>query len=467
MTYRFYFTPRPPLSFYDADMEPWQIQRPKIHAVLVCKEDAHAMIELILNLISQGISYVWLVDNASDRPLPYEALEMLEQLGHLNFRVDPRKFVQKRAYRYTSQYARLKGADWIMAVDMDEFPYSTELGTLQNYLTLQDPEVCSIASPFRLFGSYGRSDQPNSLVHGFLGRADSTILKPQASGYKTISRMSCTMWMAVHHAGVFPRYKNMGYNALHGFPNDPSPMLDERAEKQTPDIVTNHYRSQSRRFFLEVKQTRGNAINNGKVRDEKSFLRGNFNHTIDTILLHKVQTRFPSLYLDDRGESLALMPNDDYSNPWPMENIQSALDELQRHQVLAIMNADDALPDTLGLAVRNAAILDATFDCIVRVAPGHVTSVQEYSKLLRFCKAETAIPYTVPYEQYVANTRKKYQDKYDGFVVFEDSRTILQYGTETAGLRRAATAAKKWQDWTEGVERGRVRVIQSGASVKS
>ena len=479
MGYRYFFTPIPPLSLPDA-IEPWEVPRTKLHAIVMCKEDGHAIVELVLNLISQGVSYVWVVDNMSQRPVPLEAFELLKERGYVHFHRDGHRFVQKRAYRYVSQYARWSGADWIMPVDADEFPYATQVGSLEAYLKLLDPEVCSVASPFRLFGSDGRENQPNSMVHGFVGRANNTLIEAQDSAYKTISRMHCTLWMAIHHSAVIPRYKLRGYNALHGFRNDPSPILDGRSELFTPDLITNHYRSQSRRFFLDVKANRGNAINNGKVRNEGNFQRGDFNHTIDTRLRHKVQERFPSLYQPD----MAYGSNLDYSSPWPLENIQAALDELDRHQVLVLMDASDAtLPDALSHATRNAAILDPTFDCMVRVAPGHVQSVLN-SKLLQFCvvsmfpdsstttttSSQLLHSSAASFDHFVTTMISRYEDRYKGFVILYEG-ALLTYGMETAPMRRAAMTSSSdtthpsdaWQPWTEGVERGRVSVIASSS----
>jgi hypothetical protein len=158
---------------------------------------------------------------------------------------------------------------------------------------------------------------------------------------------------------------------------------------------------------------------------------------------------------------LAYQPNRDYSSPWPLENIKAALDELERHQALVIMDADATLPDTLSHATRNAAILDPTLDCIVRVPPGHVQSVID-SKILRFCHAYQAFPDTQSFDDFVAAMMSKYEAHYKGFVVLYEG-TLLQYGMETARMRRAAIQAMRWQLWTEGVEMGTVKVIQSVA----
>lgn len=444
---------KPPLEL-PLQLEPWQLPSIKVYAVLFFKEESHALVEVLLHLFSQGVDHVILVDNMSQHPLPLKEFQLFGGEEFVTLRHDRHSMAQKRAYRSASQLARWKGADWLLAVDADEFPWATQLGSISNYLALRDPEVCTIAIPFRFFGSDGREEQPNSLIHGFVGRANHTLQKAQRLAYKTVARVSCTLWMAIHHAAVWPRFRQQSYAATDGFPRNEAPILDDRTERVIPDLVTNHYRTQSHRFFLDIKQTRGRPNNNGKVRDERAFRGGDSNDTMDFALVHKTQARFPSLY----QPVLALQPNHNYTSPWPLSNVQAAIEELKRHQVLVIMDADQTYPDTLATATRNAAILDPTVDCVVRVPPGHVQSIIN-SNLLKFCKAFVAFPETQSWKDFVQTTIGRYASHYQGFIVME-SQTRLRMGMETAPMRRAAMVpGSKWKEWTEGVETGRVWVV--------
>jgi len=428
--------PQPPLTL--PSLEPWQLPRTKVHAVLFFKEESHALVEVLLNLYSQGLDHVVLVDNMSVHPLPYNVIDLLRRKNFVTLWHDPHKMAQKRAYAKASQLSRWKGADWLIAVDADEFPYATQLGRLQAYLTLRDSEVCSIAIPFRMFGSDGREEQPNSLVHGFVWRSNTTLKVP---AYKTVSRMGCTLWMAIHHAGILPKDALNRFSAIAGFDRDDSPTVDERLEAVAPDLVTNHYRYQSHKFYLDIKGTRGKSLAVDPQRDETTFRAGNHNHTLDFTLRDKVMARFPSLYgpADKGKDDLALQSNLNYTSPWPLKNVQAALQELERHQVLVIMDADNTLPDTLGIATRNAAILDPTLDCVVRVPPGHVESVI-HSKLLVLCKAVEAHPETQSWQDFVQAMVHTYQSHYKGFVAVPQ-HVRLPEGLETAPLRKAAIAA--------------------------
>lgn len=497
IVYRQLLIPQPPLSLPpQQQFEPWELPsaHTKIHAISVFKEESHALVEVLLNLYSQGVDHVLLIDNMSEHELPMDVLNLMSEMGFVTLKHQRGQMIQKPAFRWATQWSRWHGADWILHFDMDEFPYATQLGSVQSYLALRDPEVCSVAFPWRLFASDGRDEQPNSIVHGFVGRFNFTKQRAQTTAYKTAARTSCSLlWMAIHHAAMLPRDSLRGYAATSGFPRQDSPKLDARTEEIVPDVLINHYRVQSRQFFLQIKQHRGLPNNNGKKRDEKSFRGGDKNDISDYHLIHKVDARFPSLYYGQQqhdggpgDHDLALQPNTNFTSPWPLSNVKAALQELKRHQVLVIMDADTSLPDVLAKATRNAAILDPTLDCVVRVPPGHVRAVQN-SQVLQFCKAYEAFPETSTdtptqssssssWNLFVQARIQEYSDKYQGFAIM-DVDVRLAYGMETAPLRRAAIAAaaagttplslsspsSSWQIWTppeEGmVEAGTIRVV--------
>lgn len=486
-------TPLEPLTL--PQVQPWEFPlQPKfLSAVVFFKEESHALVELVLHLISQGFDHVFLVDNMSDHPLPLDALKEFQRQGYVTLTHDSRSMAQKPAYADATQRARMRGYEWLMAVDADEFPWATQLGSIRNYLLLRDEEVCTVAAPFRLYGSDGREDQPNSLLQGFVGRTNSTLELPSKSGYKTMARLHCTMWMAVHHAALFPRHKLRGYAATSGFPRNDSPMLDYRTEGsnapdsivKVPDVLVNHYRRQSHRFFLDIKQFRGKPNNNNNVRDEKTFREGDRNHTQEYILANRARHRFGALYnsnpqeqIQDRQRiqqdsptELAWKVNYNYTSPWPMENVLQALNQLRRHQVLAIIDADSTLPDALAKATRNAAILDPTIDCVAWVPPGHAKSVED-SKLTKFCKTVEAHSETQSFMDFVtakvtstavstSTTKGKlsFSSLYQGYMVL-DQQVILSYGTDTALMRMAAIASTNgWTEWKDGLDSGIVKLI--------
>jgi len=439
---------------------PWELPAESLQASLLFRDESHNLVELLIHLFSQGFTHVRLINNLSSKPLPMDVIHELEQRGMVTYVESKGRSEHKRTGRWASQHLRWNGADWIMGVDADEFPWATKVGSLQNYVVLQDDEVCSIAGPMRLFGSDGREEQPNSATQGFLSRRDMSAGSTEGvvkHPYKTVGRMSCTLWIAIHHMAKFPKFSELGYASIRGFPNNERPEIDANVEgeENTPDFVVTHYRTQSRSYYLNVKVPRGFAVyhkQGAKVRDASTFARDDVHQIKDEALAVRARQRFPALY--GTGD-LALQTNSDFTSPWPMKNVMAALDQVSRHQVLAILDASDSAPDTLARATRNAAILDPTWDCVVRVAPGHVKSALE-SKVTRLCATKMAD--TLSWSEFVQRTTHQYRNKYKGFVSM-DKDARLSLGYDTSNLRLAAIDNTQQRDWKEGTETGTVRLL--------
>ena len=74
--------------------------------------------------------------------------------------------------------------------------------------------------------------------------------------------------------------------------------------------------------------------------------------------------------------------------------------------------ASTGLPDQLGLALRNAAMLDPTWDCIVRVPPGSVVSVIG-SGLTKLCATKEA---KGSWNDFVRSATYKYGNEYSALL---------------------------------------------------
>jgi hypothetical protein len=150
------------------------------------------------------------------------------------------------------------------------------------------------------------------------------------------------------------------------------------------------------------------------------------------------------------------------------ENTVKALEQLARHQGLAILDGASGIPGELGSAFRNAAILDPTWDCIVRVPSGHVVSVVG-SGLTKLCATREAMEDT-DFNNFVATTVQHYGDKYSSYAAM-DAEAVLAVQADTAGLREAAkvVTSTQWQDWipenkANHVDAGRIRLVPNSLS---
>jgi len=440
LTTHLLLSPQPPLAL--PTTEPWQLPKESLGAIIVFKEESHSIIENLLHLYSQGFSHIRLVDNNSRRELPRQALKELEKQGLIRLTSDKRRRIQKWVTFTAFQWLRFS-ADWILPVDADEFPHATRLGSLLNYLVLKDDEVCAIAMPMFFFGSSGRKEQPNSILQGFTRRRDFAVHGEPTLGYKTVSRARCSMWAAIHHSAPIPsKTLRSSYNSNIGLSRKRKPKSDQSTERNMPDAVINHYRTQSEHFYEQIKCTRGDAMlkSTAKSRSMAIFHANNKldNALLDERLAKVSRGRFPSLYgkITDEASSLVFQSNEQLTNPWSYESIMAAFRELRRHQGLAILNAaDSGLPDQFGRTLRNAAMLDPTWDCIVRVPPGHVMTVVT-SGLAKLCATREATE-ALDFAGFVQDTVNQYTSQYDAFVAMEND-ILLPEGFDTTGLREDA-----------------------------
>ena len=101
------------------------------------------------------------------------------------------------------------------------------------------------------------------------------------------------------------------------------------------DAGINHYKTQSAHFYNETKVKRSDSVFGYNHRNMSVFYehQKHCNGKTDTSLARSALSRFPSLY--DNVQSLGI--NDALTNPWPIENVRLALDELSTHQGLAII----------------------------------------------------------------------------------------------------------------------------------
>lgn len=98
----------------------------------------------------------------------------------------------------------------------DEFLVQQKLLFILKWLVLKDEEVCSVAIPFILFGDSGRKYQPNSIPR--LCETKRLFSAGKGPQYKTASRISCTLYPAIHHLAPFPSQRLRAYSSSNNFP---------------------------------------------------------------------------------------------------------------------------------------------------------------------------------------------------------------------------------------------------------
>ena len=217
-----------------------------------------------------------------------EILDILAAQGllrHIRQQVDPGKSVQWKALQTLSQQRMLKGHDWCLFSDVDEFPviHSGER-RLPDAIAAMDDKVEAIALPWRLFGANGvASFQDQPVTAQFTRSAPPDLFHPIAGRFfKTLFRPESFLKPGVHR----PKQRR----------NADVPIWADGAGRVLPTsfaaaddrlalpgmtvgrkiVELNHYSVKSAESFL-VKVARGLANRQVKAIDLSYWVERNFN----------------------------------------------------------------------------------------------------------------------------------------------------------------------------------------------
>jgi hypothetical protein len=208
----------------------------------VFKNESHILEEWLLHYIYHGVEHFYLVnDNSND---DFESILNKYSKYITLFHNDIQTKNVGRQTMIYDKYFRpiLNESKWFAILDLDEFLYSpgdTHLPTIiekyNNYAQLR--------INWLHFGSNDHLYQPQSVVEGFMRRAQIDSSKPYYS-YKTIFKGNSVINFGVHA------------NTVNG-----AEIYLKYEETAIPDLIINHYCIQSQDFFLKIKATRGDCDN--------------------------------------------------------------------------------------------------------------------------------------------------------------------------------------------------------------
>lgn len=251
--------------------------------VSVFKNEICALEEWLNHYINQGVDHFFLTDNGSNDDYMH-VLSKYIQSGIVTLNVNAARYQQVQHLNAFINDA--KKYEWVIIVDLDEFVYARKgFNSVKQYLTQLDQNVYQIYIPWKMFGSNGHINQPNSIIHSFFTR-DSYINARQING-KCITRTNQLNSFNLHSS-----YLN----------NTDGLIITSDGNQQTPDgtllldiseeildnscLHLNHYAIQSWDWFSRIKMTRGDATSNisDHVRNKSYFENYDKNLVVDTEL---------------------------------------------------------------------------------------------------------------------------------------------------------------------------------------
>jgi hypothetical protein len=258
----------------------------------VMKNEAHVLEEWLDHYANEGVDHFYLIDDASTDDTPAVLAPWITS-GRVTLVADAARHDQLGKYHRHLTRA-LSECAWLAVVDLDEFLYA-RTGTLAGFLRVVPEDVGAVVVPWKNFGSSGHVEQPASVVDGFLRRRD--YGSGRDGHCKSIVRGAATRRLHVHAHPL-----RRGYAWMDGAGERRAPRVHGPAPARlfvTEELLSrsllqlNHYPIQSRRWFEQVKMTRGDVLHpeNDRVRDANYFGEYDRNDVYDDELSRKRSSR--------------------------------------------------------------------------------------------------------------------------------------------------------------------------------
>jgi hypothetical protein len=253
--------------------------------VSIFKNEGHILEEWIEHYIKEGVDKFCLIDNGSTDNY-IEKIQKYINNGKVILNIDNTLYQQTQLYnKYYLDYC--KTFNWVIVVDLDEFMYSRNgYKTMKEYLTSLDNSVSRIIIPWKMYGSSGFINQPDSVIQNFIERQKYTNYyvktdKSQEVSFnfiKCIVRGSKLIKLDIHNS-FLNNDSIPNSTCKHKTENDLNKM----------NIHLNHYAIQSLDFFKNVKMIRGAAdhLTSVNIRTLDYFKRYDHKDMIDEELKNK------------------------------------------------------------------------------------------------------------------------------------------------------------------------------------
>ena len=266
-----------------------------LSVLAVFKNECHIMKEWIQHYIMEGVDHFYLINNFSTD----DYASVLKEFDHCVSVFDsltPNEKLQDAQtenYRYVFDTYVIGNTEWLIVVDFDEFMYSKKL-SLKNELRLlshSKPSVALVRVSWKIFGSNGYIEQPQSVVKHFTKRM--TNLEALI---KNIFRVQCVESFNVHHVHLKEGYEQI---SVPGTPLTSYSIGQMEEDLMHANIHLNHYRLQSREYWMNSKMKRGDFNReNAKIylnMDYFDLLDKQSYAVIDTELYHKHRALYDAI----------------------------------------------------------------------------------------------------------------------------------------------------------------------------
>lgn len=254
----------------------------------IAKNEGPYILEWVAHHLLVGFDDIIIFQNDSD-DFTHQTLACLRNIGVINYKYNKAKVGahQVTAYIRAARQPEYKKADWIMALDIDEFlNIKTGNGTLPDLLKAT-PDVHKILVNWLLFGNAGQKTLTDELViERFTKTEDPASVKKVMCAYKALFRRD-----AFTRAGIHKPNKPLLDDALiktangSGMPDDEFHTKNFRCSdpKGRHLVQINHYIVRDAQSFI-IKSDRGSAHQTHRPIHKEYWAGRNKNDSIDKSL---------------------------------------------------------------------------------------------------------------------------------------------------------------------------------------
>ena len=272
---------------------------PETDTVLIgcMKDETPYILEWIAYHQSIGVGHFLIFTNDCSDGTD-EMLERLSGLGfvtHVDNSVWKGKSPQQAALNKAQNMSLVKGAEWLIHIDVDEY-MNIRLGggTLAEVLERAGPDTTNIAMTWRLFGNAGIEDiSDGSVMSRFTQCAPAYAPKPHTMwGFKTMTRnagiykkLSCHRPnQPKENAPVAPRWLNGSLRDITAYASKAGTWRSSPQTIGYDAIQLNHYALRSRESYL-IKRQRGRALHTDRTIGLNYWIRHDWNTYQDRSIL--------------------------------------------------------------------------------------------------------------------------------------------------------------------------------------
>ena len=200
--------------------------------LVICKNEGMVIDEFVQHYKWQGVEHIYLIDNGSTDDLK-EVLAPYISEGYLSYFNLPEQHKQKEHYNTVYNSKIRDETHWLIVCDADEYIYNKTPGdTITSSLEKLTDETCAVLLPWKMFGSSGHKNQPESIRKSFVWRSDGGTVN-----VKSI--------VNTKNAHTIDAHTNL--------------CEEDKGQIYSDELALNHYAIMSEEYFRKVKMTRGDV----------------------------------------------------------------------------------------------------------------------------------------------------------------------------------------------------------------